>query len=233
MKPLIQALLLLGTTVISVSQLQAQELLKFHARIGTSANTFSSASTLAKTASFGSVVGGGAEYSITTSLKVLATLDYHQLKGQLDPTTTTTPEYSALSENKITINMAELTGSGAYKLPLSFLGDLAPYVTAGGSVGYNFYTENNRTTEYSYPGYSFQLNSKDNVTSEFTQLLYSVQAGARLEISLREGIFTGLLFDVRYRRNLNAVKQGLSAAGSTDPADTYADSVMASIGLQF
>ncbi|HEU5291315.1 MAG TPA: outer membrane beta-barrel protein, partial [Cyclobacteriaceae bacterium] len=229
MKSLIQAILLLGTTLIFASPLQAQQLLKFHARIGTSANTFSNASTLSKTASFGLLAGGGAEYTITPSLKVLATLDYHQLKGQIDPTTSTTPEYTALTENKITIHMAELTGSGAYKLPLTFLGDLAPYITAGGSIGYNFYTENNKSTEFNYPTYSYQFNSKDNVTSEYAQLLYSVQAGARLEIPLREGIFSGLLFDLRYRRNMNAVKQGLSSAGSTDPADTYADSLMATI----
>jgi opacity protein-like surface antigen len=232
MKPLIQAMLLLGTTFVSFSPLQAQDLLKFHARIGTSANSFSSVNTLAKTASFGLVVGGGAEYTITPSLKAIATVDYHQLKGQVDPTTTTTPEYTALTENKITIHMGELSGSVAYKLPLKFLGDLAPYLTAGGSVGYNFLTENNKSTEFTYPTYSFQITGKDNVTSEYTQLLYSVQGGARLEISLNEGIFSGLIFDVRYRRNMNAVREGLSG-GSTDPADTYANSVIASIGFQF
>ena len=233
MKPPHLAWLLLAAVLISATPSQAQQLLKFHARVGTSANTFSNANTLAKTASFGLVLGAGAEYMITPSFKALLTADYHQLKGQIDPTTTTTPEYTALTENKITIHMAELTGSAAYKLPLTFLGDLAPYLTAGGSVGYNFFTENNATTEYTYPTYNLQINDKTNVTSEYAQLLYSLQAGARLEISLRDGIFSALLFDVRYRRNINAVREGLSAFGSTDPADTYANSVLASIGLQF
>jgi len=233
MKSLIPSMLI-GALLISVSSLQAQSLLKFHARIGTSASNFSSENSMSKNASFGLLVGGGAEYSFTTSLKALATLDYHQLKGVVDASTIATSEYTAVTENKATIHMAELTVAGAYKLPLTFLGDLAPYITAGGSIGYNVFTENTETVEYIYPTYSYETVGNDNVTSEYTQYLYSLQGGVRFEIPLSEGIFSGLLFDFRYRRNMNAVSEGLSAfSTTTDPADKYSNSIMASIGLQF
>jgi Outer membrane protein beta-barrel domain len=226
-KCLLLVFLLVATITVSLAQS-----VKFNARIGTSGTSFNPTYSFASS-SFGLLVGVGAEYDFSASLKVFATADYHQLKGVTSGVITTTSEYVSVAENSATIHLGELTVSGAYKLPLNFLGDIAPFITAGGSVGYNFFTNNRTETTYSYSTYQLQSVSNNNVTSEYAPFLYSIQGGVRFEIPLDDGIFNGLLFDFRYRRNINAITNGLSLLGNGDPADKYANSVIATVGFQF
>lgn len=208
------------------------QIFNFSAHVGTSLTSFAKDDSFSSSA-FGLTVGGSAGYRFSESLRALVHIDYNQLKGFSDGSTLTTSEFTAVIKNQALIHLGEATLMGAYRLPLSFLGDIAPFVTVGGSVGYNFKTTNREIVRYTYPTFQFQTQNIEDVTSNYSQFLYSLQGGVRFEIPLDTGIFTGLLFDFRYRRNLNPVVKGLSFAGNLDPTDTYANSLMASVGFQF
>jgi hypothetical protein len=215
----------------TTGQLRAQAL-DFSAHVGTAITSFAKDNSFGSSA-FGLTAGGTVEYSFNNSFHALLHVDYNELKGFTDGATLETTQYTSVTKNKTTIRLAEASLLGAYRLPLSFLGDIAPFVTLGGSVGYNFNTTNNAITQYTYPNFQLQTEGKENVTSNYAQLLYSLQAGARFQIPLEDGVFDALIFDFRYRRNLNPVVRGISFSGKLDPTDSYANSLMASVGFQF
>jgi hypothetical protein len=208
------------------------QVLNFSAHLGTSLTSFAKDDSFSSS-SFGLMVGGSASYNFSGPFRAILHIDYTELKGFTEGSTIQTSEFTAVAKNQATIRLGEATIMGGYKLPLSFLGDIAPYVTAGGSIGYNFRTTNKELTTYTYPGFQFQTRDIENVTSNYSQLLYSLQAGVRFEIPLDAGIFTALLFDFRYRRNVNPVVSGLSFSGNLNATDSYANSLLASVGFQF
>ncbi len=231
MKPLYP--LLLSLLVVTLTSLCALgQTFNFSAHIGTSLTSFAKDDSFSSSA-FGLTVGGSAGYRFSESLRALVHIDYNQLKGFSDGATLITSEFTAVTKNQALIHLGEATVMGAYRLPLSFLGDIAPFVTLGGSVGYNFKTTNREIVRYTYPTFQLQTQDVEDVTSNYSPVLYSLQGGVRFEIPIDAGIFTGLLFDFRYRRNLNPVVRGLSFTGNLNPTDSYANSLMASVGFQF
>ncbi|NJN40968.1 MAG: hypothetical protein HC811_00675 [Flammeovirgaceae bacterium] len=205
----------------------SQTTFEYGGRIGASFSSFSyDYSSLS--GNIGLVAGGMANYNINSAMQLVGNLDYHQLRGNLQSYTLAGSNV-LVRTNTLTLNTAELSALFAYRLPLPFLGTASPKIMGGGSVAYNFYTLNNKVTTIG--GYQISASSSDEVTSSFENFLYAAQAGLQFEFLLDEGSFSAVIFDIRYRRNINALTSGLSVYGTGSPSDIYSNSLIMTFGL--
>src|SRR4051812_10383073 len=93
-------------------------------------------------------VGGIVNYQLSDAMQITGDLDYTQLRGVIKGNPTTVSGYQVVKDNNLTIHALEANGLFGYKLPLSLLGEAAPYLQGGASIAYNMGTWNHYSARY-------------------------------------------------------------------------------------
>lgn len=206
--------------------------LTYGAKTGASFTSFSKDNS-SLSGNIGLIAGGFADYELTSPVVLHVSLNYHQLRGSLQNAPTAGDGFTMMRTNNYTLHLAELTGMAGYRIPIPNFGTLAPYLIGGGSVGYNFLTINHRTTNYYYPNYSLTGEAKLNATSAFNPLLYSLQGGLRFNFPIDDSMFSAVVLDILYRRNINPIADGYAVSGNQSASSVYSNSLLVSLGFKF
>ena len=207
---------------------RSQSGFEYGPRVGTSYSSFVTTRGFVS-GGLGLVAGAMASYNLSESFQVIANLDYHQIRGGTQSALLSGGNFT-FTTNSIALHTAEFSGFAAYRLPLSFLGSASLRAVGGGSVAYNFYTSNKRTS--SINGSPVSSTNNEVVTDSFAAWLYAVQGGLQFEFPLDNGPFSATVFDFRYRRNMNPILNGLSLQGTGSAADIYSESFILTFGVK-
>lgn len=204
----------------------------FGARVGSSFSFFDNNYRF-EGGSPGLLVGGVVNYNLSEALQLTGGLDYHQLRGSIAGTPRTIGTTTVLRDNNLTIHTFELNGLAGYKLPLSFLGNAAPYIQAGASIGYNAGVWNKYTARYMSSNYSeiFKARGKENVGGITDDFIATWMIGLRFETELDGGLFSKMLLDLRFRSSFDPAIRQYVFNGSADELGIR--SLSATIGFIF
>lgn len=206
--------------------------LRYGPHFGTTFTSFASDNT-GFSGNLGLVVGGTVEYDLTSAAQLFANLDYNQIRGGLNSPPTMIGNTTIVENNVFTLHAAEASLLASYRFPIPFFGSATPKLVGGGSVAYNFYTNAQRNVSFYSNDSRSSISGSENVTDSFEPFLYSVQGGLQFEFLLSDAHITAVSFDIRYRRNINAVMSGLSLYGQGGASDVYANSLIITFGFRF
>ncbi|MFZ1805858.1 MAG: hypothetical protein WAU36_01475 [Cyclobacteriaceae bacterium] len=204
---------------------------QFGAHVGTSFSYFTDDFNL-KGGNPGLLIGGLVNYPISDAILLTGGLDYLQISGSIDNTPTFTNNGALwLKESNITIHTIEASAYGAYKLPLSFLGDAAPYVMGGLSIGYVAGAWDRFETKQILNDGILTFKGNENVKALVTEWLPAWNVGLRFQSPLDGGLFTQMVLDFRLRSSFDPAFNTFPLNGSV--ALPGARSVSASLGFFF
>ncbi len=204
---------------------------QFGARVGTAFSYFTDDFKM-KGGNPGLLVGGIVNYPLTDAILLTGGLDYVQLRGTIENTPVFTSTGATwIRESNITIHAIEASGYGAYKLPLGFLGDAAPYILGGFSIAYNAGTWDKYEITQIRNDLITTLEGKDDIKSQAVNWLPAWNVGLRFESPLDGGLFTRMILDFRLRSSFDRTLNVFPLNGSVDSPGVR--SVSASLGFLF
>jgi hypothetical protein len=220
-------ILLLCCGVLTDNSALAQQ---FGARVGTAFSYFTDDFKM-KGGNPGLLVGGIVNYPLSDAILLTGGLDYIQMRGTLQNIPTFNSGAIWIRESNITIHAIEASGYGAYKLPLSFLGDAAPYVLGGFSIAYNAGTWDKFEITQIRNDLITTLKGNDNIKSQAVSWLPAWNVGLRFESPLDGGLFTRMVLDFRLRSSFDPALNVFPLNGSV--VSPGVRSVSASLGFLF
>ena len=228
MKKYLYLLFYLFLFIFSESKAQ----LSYGLKVGSTFSSFAQANN-SLSGALGVIGGGMVDYGLTHQVTIHGNIDYLQLRGALEGIPQNVDGAFVLRTSIYTMHAAEAAGLVSYRVPLPVLFSASPAFMAGGGVTYNFFVQDKRTTKYYYQDHTATSRGVEDVTSSFTPLLYSVQAGLRFEFPLEEdSSLSTVVFDVRFRRNINELLSGFSIYGNGNASDLYLNTVIFAIGFK-
>jgi hypothetical protein len=219
----------LGIVVLSFSNCFSQ--FRYGPHFGTTFTSFAVDNT-SLSGNLGFVLGATVDYDLTPAASVVVNLDYNQIRGGLNSPPTTIGGTVILQSNIFTLHTAEVTGLGTYRFPIPFLGSATPKIVGGVSGAYNFFTQANRSISYFSNDTKSTISGTETVTDSFAPILFAGQAGLQFEFLLSDASISSVVFDIRYRRNINSLMDGLSLYGQGGASDVYSNSLIMTIGFK-
>lgn len=204
----------------------------FGARVGSSFSFFDNDYRF-QGGSPGLLVGGVVNYNLSDALQLTGGLDYYQLRGNIAGIPKTIGTSTVLRDNNLTIHTFDLNGLIGYRLPLSFLGDAAPYIQGGASIGYNAGVWNKYTARYISSSSSeiLMARGKENIGGITDDFIATWMIGLRFETPLSDGLFSKMLIDIRFKSSFEPPIRPYVFNNSAD--DLGIRSLSASLGFIF
>ena len=204
---------------------------EFGVRAGATFSYFTNDFTL-KGGNPGLLIGGIVNLPLSNAIHLTGGLDYTQLSGQITGNPQVTSSGAILTrESNITIHALEASVLGAYQLPLSFLGDAAPFLTGGVSIGYNLGTWDYFHIQHSLNQEVTTYSGNENIKSLADDWLPAWSVGLRFATPLDDGLFSKMLIDIRMRNSFDSPINTYTLTGS--PESPEIRSISFSLGFMF
>jgi hypothetical protein len=73
-------------------------------------------------------LGGIVNYDLSSNMQLTGGIEYDQLRGVMKGNPNSVGNWTVTRDNNLTIHTFEANGLFGYKLPLTFLGNAAPYI---------------------------------------------------------------------------------------------------------
>ena len=178
-------------------------------------------------------IGGVVNYELSGLMQVTGGLDYAQLRGVIKGNPESVGNWTVLRDNNLTIHTVDASGMFGYKLPLSFLGEAAPYIQGGASIAYNMGTWNKYSARYmrSSTDEPIEVHGKENVAAVADNFIASWMVGLRFQSTLDGGLFSKMLIDIRLKNSMRPPVNPYTFNGSTEKLGIRSASV--SLGFVF
>jgi hypothetical protein len=190
---------------------QSGEGLQLGARLGMSVSYFG------ETAKFeggnpGLILGASMQYNLIDLLGVGVELTYHQQRGTRNEMPVIDPAFVKVTERNLTMNTLEIPVLAIVNLPE--IGGLGIKLKAGYSFAYNMGVMAKDVNHYYFnDGNYVVLRGSENLSSDYNKIQHALIGSVGLAIPLDSGIFSGVSFDVRYRRGLSDIETSYSVLG--------------------
>ena len=194
-----------------IASAQSAEGLQLGARLGMSVSYFG------ETAKFeggnpGLILGASVQYNLIDLLGVGAELTYHQQRGTRNEMPVADPAFIKVTERNLTMNTLELPVLAIVNLPE--MGGLGIKLKAGYSFAYNMGVMARDVNHYYFTdGTYLVLRGTENLTSDYSKIQHALIGSVGLALPVESGLFSGVSFDVRYRRGLSDIETSYSVLG--------------------